>query len=97
MIAPQSRLVGPGKASVNSNSSIQYSAANLACSGPNSSVTALMKAPNSRSAMTETVLPAISQLRLGQKNREKPIGRRYRSMFPLTRRHQTPAGAQAGA
>jgi hypothetical protein len=54
VIAPQSLLVGPGKASIDSNSSTQYSAATLACSGPNNSVTALMKAPNSRSAMTET-------------------------------------------
>ncbi len=49
---PQSRLVGPGKASINSSSSTQSSAASLACSGPNNSVTALMKAPSSRSAMT---------------------------------------------
>ena len=49
---PQSRLVGPGKASINSSSSTQSSAASLACSGPNNSVTALMKARNSRSAKT---------------------------------------------
>jgi len=35
-----------------SNSSIQSSVASLACSGPNNSVTALMKSPNSCSAMT---------------------------------------------
>jgi hypothetical protein len=48
---PQWRLVGPGKSSINSNSLIQSSAASLACSGPNNSVTAPMKAPNSRSAI----------------------------------------------
>jgi hypothetical protein len=53
VIALQSRLVGRGKASINSSSSTQYFAANLACAGPNKSVTALMKAPNSRSAMTK--------------------------------------------
>src|ERR1700730_8349642 len=41
---PQSSLVGPGKASINSSSSTQSSAASVACSGPNNSVTALMKA-----------------------------------------------------
>ena len=38
---PRSRLVGPGNVSTNSNSSTQSSAAILACSGPNNSVTAL--------------------------------------------------------
>jgi hypothetical protein len=59
---PQSRPVDPGKASIDSSSSTQSSAASLACSGPNNSVTALMKAPNSRSAMT--IRPALAGLSL---------------------------------
>ena len=51
VIDRQSRLVNPGKSSVNTNSSSQSSAASLACSKPNNSVTALMNAPSSRSAM----------------------------------------------
>src|SRR5580692_9967387 len=51
VINHQSRLVNPGRVSVNTNSSSQSSAASLACSEPNNSVTALMNAPSSRSAM----------------------------------------------
>src|SRR6266478_3894968 len=51
VIDRQSRLVNPGMASTNTNSSSQSSAASLACSEPNNSVTALMNAPSSRSAM----------------------------------------------
>jgi len=50
--ARQYRLVGRGGLSLNSDSSSQSSAESLACSGPNNSVTALMKADNSRSAIS---------------------------------------------
>src|ERR1700686_4148500 len=39
VIDRQSRLVQPGRASINTNSSSQSSAASLACSEPNNSVT----------------------------------------------------------
>src|SRR5216684_3490649 len=51
VIDRQSRLVNPGRPSINTNSSSQSSAASLACSEPNNSVTALMNAPSSRSAI----------------------------------------------
>ncbi|HTC47293.1 MAG TPA: hypothetical protein VK722_08220 [Candidatus Aquilonibacter sp.] len=50
--ARQSRLVDRSGLSVDSNSSSQSSAASLACSGPNNSVTALVKADNSSSAIS---------------------------------------------
>src|SRR5580692_7835463 len=45
VIDRQSRLANRGSASINTNSSSQSSAASLACSEPNNSVTALMNAP----------------------------------------------------
>src|SRR6266436_2834259 len=51
VINRQSRLVNPGRVSINTNSSSQSSTASLTCSGPNSSVTALINAPGSRSGM----------------------------------------------
>jgi hypothetical protein len=47
-----SRVVGPGKQSLDATSSNQSSADNFASSGPNNSVTALVNAANSRSAET---------------------------------------------
>lgn len=52
MTARQFRLVGRSGLSIDSNSSSQSSVESLACSGPYNSVTALMKADNSRSAIS---------------------------------------------
>jgi hypothetical protein len=64
--ARQSRPVDRSGLSVDSNSSSQSSAASLACSGPNNSVTALVKADNSRSAISvwsaQVRLPNVSSL-----------------------------------
>ena len=66
VINRQSRLVNPGRVSINTNSSSQSSAASLACSEPNNSVTALMNAPVTRTNLppgefqNETVLSRAS-------------------------------------